>query len=831
MKVLQHYYTSCKGKGFQTNAASSGLDEDTIRFLERIGLYIPPLSMPSRPTDEDLKKFPVSLSYFRLQDQISVINNSTYVGKDYSGRFGNYFSHSLVIDDFNNNRKNILPIQLWGSPVWVVKECESSELPQLESLEAGSFINWDKISNFLDSNDHLSRFPYLLTAVIEGLKIKKRIIIVDSNQNIALWIAAVTHLIPRDLAKQITFSTYNKNPYALDILICGITLDSDFHFTEQEINFEYSVFDFEDNRYSPIDKIDPFAEVVTQAFSNKNFKILDNFSVFYTEVISYSQECKYDLNDLFSLYSVFNNIPISESDWQRVIRMIISYDFINLLHDLTYKIVGKLSEVQFSGRDFTFCVINLYEKILLKSDNSLLIQESAKVFFNVVILNYLPIANDGDLKIISEKTKNIRLDNLPEKYELKCLKVVRDINDITKKINIYRLFTEIKLILPNSNHLGDFLDEDLMPKMIESHTQKLFVDSLGTEFQIPFTNAFGKYLSNNMRNKETIDALSNLISDDLIYNYLISYAIQQKNLSLYNVLYGKYIVHKKEKLKFFIDYYQNYQQCNVESNIVGLDKAYLDTWGASVPTFQEMKKIIEVIHPEDMQQCSFSDVFAGITHNNTDFMNPSPESVLLAGKLLNSSKLSEKNTFLLKYVIKIPKLTAIEKDLEYLYTLSSDKIINTDNSFRKNILELLYRKLIINNKQLEIHTKHVKRLIGNSQKDYLLLYTAYNAAFNHAISEKSFDNRIFVDCFMVWDQLYSSKVVAPGSNYDFLYTQYAKAFYAQKKKTKQIIEKEISKYPNFRGRWALFKEKTERGAMVTINRNIKTLKKFIEKVR
>ena len=59
----QAYYTSCEvglrgSKGFQMNAVSPGLDPNTLLYLERYGVYVPPLSSPTRPTEEELGSFP-----------------------------------------------------------------------------------------------------------------------------------------------------------------------------------------------------------------------------------------------------------------------------------------------------------------------------------------------------------------------------------------------------------------------------------------------------------------------------------------------------------------------------------------------------------------------------------------------------------------------------------------------------------------------------------------------------------------------------------------------------------------------------------------------------
>ena len=828
MTILQHYYTSCEGKGFRTNAVSSNLGDNTISFLERTGVYIPPLSLPSRPTEEDIKIFPVSLSYYILPGNRLAIIHSVYIGKDYTGRFGNYFSHSVVSDDYGEGMKNLLPIHLWGSHAWVTEESESTELPPLEKVEAGSFITWENVFNFLATNDRLSRLSGLLTAAIEGLKTKKRIIIVDTNQNIALWIAAVTLGLPRELAKAITFSTYNKNPYSLDVLICGTTSDSDFHFSAQEIDYEYFVFDFDENRVSELKEIEPYAEVVCKTFGNREFRFLDDFSKFYTEVVSHAPKSKYELHSLFAMYSAVSGIPISEADWQKVIDLTISYDLINLYPDLIAKVITTLSNVPSAGRDLTFYTIDLYKKASQGDVNPTIRYEAAKAFFNIVFLKYAPTATVSDLEVIQEKAKGIRLEQLQEEFELNCVKLLQGIQDVQKKISLFQLFMTTGLITSKSKHLGRLLDNEIMPVITDPTTQKLFSDCLSTDFRVPFITALGKYLSG--ADTKTITALSNLISNEPIYNDLISFTIQQRNPSLYGALYGIYVQSKKEKVKRFLDFYKNLRTFKLQSNIALLEKAFSNTWDASYPTFEETTKIVDGIASDDLYPCTFADMFAEVVYKNTNFLEPSFNSVELAKELLNSPKLTKEHHEMLNIITAIPKLTGNSEDLDTLYAYANSKLFSDDDSLRKAILELFYRKLIIQNTQQKTHRDYVKKLVVLQKGDFIH-YGAYRAAFNYAISDKSFYINVLVDCFEVWDMLDSGKIIVPSAKNAFLYNEYKNAFYSQKKKTRETIEKEICKDPHFKKRWELFKQKTERGVIVTINRNIKTLTDSLKKTR
>lgn len=831
MTILQHHYTSSEGKGFQTSAVSSALDKDTILFLERVGVYIPPLSLPSRPTEEEIKNFPVSLSYYVLEDRKSAIIHSVYIGKDYSGRFGNYFSHSLVTDDYANDMKNLLPIQLWGSPTWVTKEGSSPELPPLSKVEAGSFMTWDAIFNFVATNDRLLRLSHLLTAAKESLKTKKRIIIVDSNQNIALWIAAVTFGLPRHLAQQISFTTYTKNPYSIEALICGTTSDSDFHFSAQEIEYEYFVFDFENNRFSKISEIDPYAEVVCKKFKDRNSKYFGDFSTFYDEIVSRAPRCQYDLYSLFALYSAISGVRISEEDWRKVITLIISYNLMNLFPNLLIEALQRLSDIPHAGRDLTLDAIDLYNEAAREGVDPIVRYKAAKALFSIAVLKYSPTATASDLEVILGKMKQFNLEQLQEECELKCLELLRDIQDVQKKLSLFNLFMTMRLLRSDSTRLASMLDHEIMPIITESLTQKLFRDALRTDFRVQFIHAFGRYLSGKIHDTKTLTAVSNMISDDLIYNDLNSFAIQQNNLRLYETLYGIYVQTKKDKIGLFLGFYKNIQKFSLKSNIEELEKAFSSTWGTSPPTFEETIKIVDGIASDDLYQCRFADLLAEVVYKNTNFIEPASKSIELAGQLLNSLKLSEEHRIILDVITTIPKLDEErEEDLKKLYTLATSNFFSANISLRKDILELFFRKLIMVNKHKNLHKDYVKILV-ELQNDDTIAHNAYRAAFRYAISDKSSSINIFVNSFKLWDKFYTRKIITRGAISDFLYTAFKDAFYSQKKKTREVIEEEICSDPQVKKRWELFKQETERGLAVTINRNIGKLTDLVKKMR
>lgn len=257
MTVQQLFYTSCKkglsfGMGFQTYSMSKGITEEERKEIEGYCVYIPPDNLPTQPSDKEIDElFPIAFSSFRLKTGKYCISSAKYVGKDYSGRYGNYFCHVLVSD----KPWPFYPIELYGSITFrtglTPEEENISEiqyLPELEEIHLGNSICFDSIGNFLKRTDVGKRskdFIELMKSAIELNKTEKKIIFCDYKGNTAYWIGAVQMSLPRKLAQQFSFTTYCYNPDDASYMICAADREgSKFNFRDIQKSYKYNVFDF-----------------------------------------------------------------------------------------------------------------------------------------------------------------------------------------------------------------------------------------------------------------------------------------------------------------------------------------------------------------------------------------------------------------------------------------------------------------------------------------------------------------------------------------------------------------------------------------------------------
>lgn len=273
MSFQQIYYTSSTiglrgGKGFQIHAATPGIDDAVLRSVERLGGYVAPVSAPTRPTDEEIARFPLSLLYHRLPEGPVLLAQAKYTGKDYSGRFGNYFTHSLLTSRPAEDLRDLLPIEAFRSPSFCATERSDTALSPLAELRAGSAASPERVQEHLRGRGRMGKLPAFLTAVVEALRLGRRVVLVEEGDGAALWIAAASFALPRHLAFQLTFNTYVKNPHHTGALVVGTTIDSDFGFAPHEILHQFSVFDFIGQRFTSFPAISPFAAAVAAVYES-----------------------------------------------------------------------------------------------------------------------------------------------------------------------------------------------------------------------------------------------------------------------------------------------------------------------------------------------------------------------------------------------------------------------------------------------------------------------------------------------------------------------------------------------------------------------------------
>ncbi|MBS2970687.1 hypothetical protein J9317_18245 [Metabacillus sp. KIGAM252] len=269
-EFLQHYYTSAvsglgSGPGFQTFSKSKEMTDAEKTEIEAYCTYKRPSHLPPNPTAEEISTlFPKSFSFIRLNSGKIGLSLTQYTGRDYSGRFGNSFSHTLITDGALND----YPFTYAFSPVFVsglTKEESESEtapapLPVLAGLKGGR-LSIDSVLDFLHENNGWDVLVRMVSGAIEGIQNGKRLIIVDYEDRIPMWFAAIQLSFPLRLAHHLTFTTYTYDPLKSKALLNGaVSEGTALTISEGMMRHQAFVFDFEQERFSQFEKNHDYAE-------------------------------------------------------------------------------------------------------------------------------------------------------------------------------------------------------------------------------------------------------------------------------------------------------------------------------------------------------------------------------------------------------------------------------------------------------------------------------------------------------------------------------------------------------------------------------------------
>ncbi|WP_234124437.1 GAP1-N2 domain-containing protein [Clostridium hydrogenum] len=384
MKIYQLYYTSCKkgltsGMGFQTYSMSEGITEEERQEIERHCNYIEPSSLTSNPTDEEIKEnFPIAFSFFKLKNGKSCICKIKYKGKDYSGRFGNYFCHVLIWDA---GELPFYPIEIYNSRIFkdgLTEEEENEEdirpLPILNHILEEDFITTSDIEKFLKGASLKKRTKSLndlIDGIIDAKESDKKIVFSDDPKNLHMWIAAATMALPLSMANSITFNTYSFNAFNAGEFLCGgleENLGTQLNNTNK--NYKFNVFNFKLGNSSEVELKTKFAKQAALEYTIiKDYRkdIIDFIEAFnYKKVDSNIDNCVnlfsiinnglQKVNDVDAVNAIaFANKYGSESTLEKIMSTIDA----EALNKITTNLNLKMAEVMFK---FLFRISKITEK-------------------------------------------------------------------------------------------------------------------------------------------------------------------------------------------------------------------------------------------------------------------------------------------------------------------------------------------------------------------------------------------------------------------------------------------------------------------------------------
>jgi hypothetical protein len=263
MKAMQLHYTSCRrgqsgSAGFQVRALSAGILPDEQREIERRGVYRAPRSCrPDPGADEIARDFPLALRSYELASGRLALTRACYVGRDYSGRWGNFFAHTLVVA--RDPAPTFWPIDFFAWEGWKQRvppeedtEDAPAPLPLVDVAAAAGPFGFEDLAAFLRAApERTALLARMGRALLAGRAASRALVVRDTPRNGLYWIACLQKLFSPVHAAALSTSTYQDDPRAC-AAINATTVATDFTFEETERGFRFFEFDLTTGVHSEV---------------------------------------------------------------------------------------------------------------------------------------------------------------------------------------------------------------------------------------------------------------------------------------------------------------------------------------------------------------------------------------------------------------------------------------------------------------------------------------------------------------------------------------------------------------------------------------------------
>ncbi|MFE1271023.1 GTPase-associated protein 1-related protein [Streptomyces sp. NPDC058758] len=255
MSLLQMHYTSAPpgpdGSGFRFTAVSPGVPHAVLREAEQLVGYEPPRDAPARPTEDELGLFPEMFGFTRLSDGSGLLSRTVYTGADYSGRWGNFHAHAVLVPVGEALPDDRLPIALWGAAEWTDRTPGGGPpepLPRLTPrLPHG--LGTALAVFAAEAGPRLAAVLADLRRLAEDPQAPQVVLAEEDTRDVAHWLLLACGALPREVARNLTFTTYTRRPQHARQQVVGVRPEDARSVTGQP--HRYAVHDRADTRAAP----------------------------------------------------------------------------------------------------------------------------------------------------------------------------------------------------------------------------------------------------------------------------------------------------------------------------------------------------------------------------------------------------------------------------------------------------------------------------------------------------------------------------------------------------------------------------------------------------
>lgn len=530
MKALQYIYTSWKNgdsteKGYMIYSRSEGISDDECGAIKDAMQYLAPKELPLTPTPQEiLDIFPYAFSYFILPSGRGCVAQSTYLGKDYSGRYGNYIIYALV---FEISALPCRPAEFFAEPYIKTFMTEeeldaSSPIPPLPPLMLSSYasvINDDQLMEFL--YDKEDEFSQLLAMILSAKDLGVPFYLNDTRENLVLWAAATQRVLPFRIANRFMFNTYVGNhefmqsqkakDEGLNFHLIGVRPDANFfnYATECKSNRQV-VMDFLGGHMTEGITPNIFTEAMASSIT-LDYEEIDDFGKFI-ETTTFN-DINSHLQDAYLYYRLLKNDEFDFSE--EILKIVIAFGN------------DYCQETDNSSIGSKLLVRSQEENWVLKAETLLLFWKFVCKYASFMKFTLYELLTNSVFRLAEgaqeactnlDRLLNLLAEETPEEYKdyLQHLNTANDVNGLRYLLienpNLYTNYFYINWLLRSysfSNGLHqseddiskllsvllkniaviDGCEKQMMEILIYSATnQKLFVDILGI-FSNTLTNS------------------------------------------------------------------------------------------------------------------------------------------------------------------------------------------------------------------------------------------------------------------------------------------------------------------------------------------------------
>ena len=479
MSKHQIIYTSCMrgiegvNDGQQVFSYDESFKDSKSDDVKSLFTYQVPALPAGTVMDEEIATtMPASFMYRCLKSGSVAVTLNTYLGRDYmgsAGRFGNHLSHSIVcdFDDFD-----VYPCELFGGSSlrssMDYEEVNNPEPPAYlptPELSKGYAVDPDSVVEFLGIGDNLEYYKKMVTALLSFPDQKRRIIICDSVDNTIMWIAALHYTLPLEIAKKVNFTTYEYDPELSSSQICGVVSEGSRYEVDSYISSNrHYVFDFQKERFSPIDQKNSFLDFLDIAMSF-SFDSLIDFQNFVMTKTTY-RECGGGYIAAYYLYScLFDGIAdIHEDEFKPMIEFASQYLTDDTRNEFIQKLISEQENIKVLDNKYALLILGYMLGCSANMSNDQLTELKQMIVDRLIVSlsedgideeSYIPLydsidkmAREVNLSIPAElmvdSNRDTLLGLLEQRVELwKVLFIVRIISDYV--IDMHMPVTELQI--------------------------------------------------------------------------------------------------------------------------------------------------------------------------------------------------------------------------------------------------------------------------------------------------------------------------------------------------------------------------------------------------